>query len=416
MEMFVSFSEVAHFFKRTKLRFVITVLLIGIIFGLAPLKLVKPKYTASTSFVMYCGVPDNVDSDYHLQYTNILYSRVQSAVALALENQLPAEAAQRVGVSKSLISSITAEQENSSPVVKLTLTSTDASKAAPLSDAAAEILAEQMVKEFPSPQLTATVVDKAIPVAAKSRKSTMVKDGILGLIVGFIIYFCAGIIAVITDKTVRNGSFTAENLHTRLLAEIPKAEDKKDDSFRRLRAAALKQGKDKKSFLVTNASGYASAASVAAGFARALSLGGKHVLLVDADFRAPMVSKIFGLQTEKTTLDVLNGSCAIKDAVKPVNGIDVLAAVKDEGSDPSDIFAGGAFGKLLKDAEADYDCVVIAAPPESKYPDAQSIAGLPGCVVLTAKYGSTPYNELKASFERLKTAGGNLIGIVTTDN
>lgn len=416
MEMFVSFSEVAHFFKRTKLRFVITVLLFGVIFGLAPLKLVKPKYTASSSFVMYCGVPNGVDSDYHLQYTNILYSRVQSAVALALENQLPAEAAQKVGVSKSLVSSITAEQENSSPVVKLTLTSTDASKAAPLADAAAEALADQMVKEFPSPQLTATVVDKATPAAAKSRKSMMVKDGILGLIVGLIIYICAGIIAVITDKTVRNGSFTAENLHTRLLAEIPKAENKRDNSFRRLRAAALKQGGGRKSFLVTNASGYASAASVAAGFAKALSLGGKHVLLIDADFRDPLISKIFNVKNEKTTIDVLNGSSDLKDAVKPVNGVDVLTAAKDGSGDPSDIFAGGAFGTLLKEAESAYDCTVIAAPPENKYPDAQSIAGLPGCVVLTAKYGSTPYNELKASFERLKIAGGNMIGIVTTDN
>lgn len=416
MEMFVSFSEVVHFFKRTKLRFVITVLLFGIVFGLAPLKFVKPKYTANSSFVMYCGVPDGVDSDYHLQYTNILYSRVQSAVALALENQLPAKAAEKVGVNRSLVSSITAEQENSSPVVKITLTSTDASKTAQLSDAAAGILAEQMVKEFPSPQLTATVVDKATPVAAKSRKSMMMKDGILGLIAGFIIYLCAGIIAVITDKTVRNAEFTAENLHTRLLAEIPKAEDKKDDSFRRLRSAALKQGGDRKSFLVTNASGYASAASISAGFARTLSLGGKRVLLIDADFRDPGVSKIFGIQNEKTAMDVLKGSCALKDAVKPVKGIDVLAATKDDSCDPSDVFAGGAFGKLLKDAEADYDCTVIAAPPENKYPDAQSIAGLPGCVVLAAKYGSTPYNELKASFERLQTAGGNIIGIVTTDN
>ena len=37
MEMSVSFTEIEHFFKRTKLRFVIVVLLFGIVFGLAPL-------------------------------------------------------------------------------------------------------------------------------------------------------------------------------------------------------------------------------------------------------------------------------------------------------------------------------------------------------------------------------------------
>ena len=414
MEMSVSFTEIEHFFKRTKLRFVIVVLLFGIVFGLAPLKLVKQKYTATASFVMYCGVPDGVDSDYHLQYTNILYSRVQSAVALALSNNLPAEAAQKVGVNKSLVSSITAEQENSSPVVKLTLTSTDASKAAPLADAAAEILAQQMVDEFPSPKLTATVVDKAVPAAAKSRKSVMVKDGILGLIVGFIIYGCAGIIAVINDKTVRSGSFAAENLHTRLLAEIP--EKRKDDSFRRMRSSALEQGGKGKSFLVTDASGHSSAAAVAAGFAKALSLGGRHVLLLDADFRAAGASEIFGIKSGKNAIDVLKGACPFADAVKSSGGIDVLPAAKYTGGDPSDLFLGGTFKQLIEKAESIYDCVVISAPPENKYPDAQSMAAFPGCVVLTAKCGFTPYNELKTSFERLKTAGGNIIGIVTTGN
>lgn len=418
MEMFVGFSEIMHFFKKSRLKFILVVLLFGILFGLMPLKFFHQTYSGKTTFVVNCGVSEGTDSDYHLQYTNILYSRVQSAVALASGNELVGKAAAMAGVDKSQISNISAVQENSSPVVTLTAVTTNAAKAAEISDSAAQILTEELVQEFPSPKLTAVIVDKATPVAAKSRKSTMMKAGILGLIIGFIVYVCAGIIIVLSDKTIRNSHFAEESLKTRLLAEIPSSEKKKEDSFRRMRAAALRQAGESKNFLIANVCENDGGDLASAGFAKALAQAGKKVLIIDADFRSPKIAKFFGITPEKTIADVLGGSCTAQQVaipVKSVNGLSVLAASPISGNNPADIFAGSAFSGLLTQVSSAYDYVVLYAPSENRYSDAQTIAPLFGASILAVKYGSTPYNELKETFGRVSTAGGKIIGFVTTN-
>lgn len=88
MELFVSFSEFMHFFKKTRVKFLLVVLLFGVLCGLLPLKLHQLSYSGHTTIAVSCEVPDNADTDYRLQYTNILYSRVQTVVAMANANSL----------------------------------------------------------------------------------------------------------------------------------------------------------------------------------------------------------------------------------------------------------------------------------------------------------------------------------------
>ena len=416
MELFVSFSEIMHYFRKTRVRFALVVLIFGVLFGLAPLKLVHHVYTASTTFSLTASVPNNADSNYYLQYTGILNSRVLSSIAMAQANELVTATAQQVGVDPAEIVKITAEQQNSAPVVKLSLQTTDAEKAALLSDTAAQILTQQLVQQFPSPALTATLSDKAMPVEAESRKAAMAKTGILGLAIGFILYVCFGIVMVLSDRTVRNSRFAEESFHTTLLAELGSGDV--SDACRKLRAAALHQSQGSRSFLISEVCEKNGGEAVAAGFATALAQTGKQVLLLDANLREPTLAADLGVTPGKTLADVLSGACAAEDAAISVpaqSGLRLLPGAPLNGQDPADAFAGEKFSELLKKLTAAYDYVVIAAPAEARYPDAENIASLAQAVILSVRYGSTPFERLGDSFHRMTAAGGKVIGFVTTN-
>jgi polysaccharide biosynthesis transport protein len=416
MELFVSFSEFMHFFRKNRIKFAVTVLAFGVLFGLLPLKLVHHTYSGSTTIIVSYGVQEQSDSDYRLQYTNILYSRMQTVIAIASGNDLLEKTAAKVGIEKSEISKITAEQVNSAPVIKLTASTTNAAKAAAISDTAAQILADELTQQFPSPKLNAAISDKSVPAKAESKKSSMMKAGILGLAFGFIVYVCYGIIAVLSDRTVRNSRFVEETMKTRLLCEIPaKPEKDREDFFRKLRAAAIHQAGTAKSFLVADVCGDDGGAGVAAGFAGALAQSGKRVLLIDANLHSPKIAGLLCVTPEKTMADVLSGSCTLeKAAVSSAAGMAFLAGGQAGGQNPADIFAGEAFAKMMAGAAGMFDSIVLYAPPEIRFPDTENLAALFQAVILTVKYGSTRYENVRESFDRIPAAGGKIIGFVTT--
>ena len=417
MELFVSYSEIMHYYRRNWVRFVLVVLACGIVGGLMPLKFARHVYQGSTVFTVTCGVPASSDSDYYLQYTNILYSRVQSAVALASGKALLAGTAARGGVDPSEITNIAAEQQNSAPVIKLTLSTTNAEKAAFLSDTAAELLIQELKRQFPSPALTAGISDRSPEAEPQSLKASMVKAGFLGLVFGFIVFAGWGILAVLSDRTIRNSRFVEETLKIRLLAQIPQEKKEREGALRSLRSAGLNGAGGSRGFLVADVCERDGGGEAAAGFAASLAMTGKTVLLVDADLRAPKLAALLGVSARRTLNDVLAGACPLSEAAVPVGkteGLSLLSGASGGNVCPADLFAGDGFSALTGQALERYDYVVCYAPSEIRYPDAESLAGLIKPVILSVRYGSTPFGELKESCSRISAAGGKVIGFVTT--
>ncbi len=417
MELFVSFSEIMEYFKRHLRTFLIVVAVFGIVSGLLPLKFVHNQYSASTTIVVSCQIPENAQTDYRLQYTSILNSRVQTAIAMASGSDIITQTAEKLNIKEDKISSISGTQVGTAPVVKLSVSTPDAALASQVSDTAAQVIAEKLTVSFPSPQITAVISDKAIPQKTQSNKTTMLKAGIIGLIIGFIFYLCFGIVVVLTDKTIRNSHYVSEALKTNLLGTIPNKcdEEKLLDSYRKLRAAAVNQASGRKSFLVADVCENDGADAVSAGFASAIARSGKKVLLIDANLRTNGVAKILDVTAEKNFYDVLRGDCTAQQAVcaTQVSGLSVIAGTENS-ENLADLLASDRLSQLLDELEPNFDEVVISAPSEVRYPDADNMAKLTGSVIMVAKYASTPYYEFKDSFQRLRTAGGNVIGFVTT--
>jgi polysaccharide biosynthesis transport protein len=415
MELFVSFSEIMHFFKRTWIRFLVVVIVFGVACSLLSLKLFHRTYSANSTITLSCDIPEDAGTDYRLQYTNILASRVQTAVAQANTHSLIEKTAEKLGIDSSEIISIAGEQVLSAPVVKITVQTQSAGRAAEISDTAAQILADGIAQQFPSPKLTATLTDKAQPAKASSSKSAMLKAGILGAILGFLIYVIYGLICVLGDRSVRNTRFAEETLKIDLLGEIPHSGDQeaKDDAFRRIRAAALHKMGNAACIVVESVSDGDEGAETAAGLAVSLARTGKRVLLADGDLREPKLAGMFQLQPKKTFNDVLSGTCGLTDAVaevKGVPGLSVVCGAKAEES-PADLFAKG-FANFAVEAKKLCDYLIVYAPSSTRYPDAENLAAASEAVILNVKYGSTSYVALRDALRRTTEAGGNVAGFV----
>jgi len=418
MELFVSFSEIVDYFKRNIVKFIIVLAVFGIISGLMPLKF-SHEYSTDTTLVVSCELPEDAQTDYRLQYTSILSSRVQTAVAMASGNDIIKQTAAKLNIDEKMITSINAVQVGPALAIKITATSTNASMVESIANTAAEVLSEKLTSSFPSPKLTAMVSDKAIPQKAQSTKSAMLKAGIIGVLIGFIAYACFGIFVVLTDKTIRNNNYVSEALKLKLLGTMPKKGDdeKKKDNYRKLRAAAISQAGVGKSFLVTDVCENNGASTVATGFSSALALSGRNVLLIDADLHAHSIANQLKVKSDKNLSDVLSGACTAVQAIAhtEIAGLSILFDVEDATRNPSDILSSMQFEVLIKELLGKFDYIVTNAPSEVRYPDTDNIAKLFDSVIMTAKYGSTPYNEFEESYRRLETSGGNVIGFVTTD-
>ncbi len=419
MELFVSFSEIMRYFKRNIRKLILCMAIFGLVFGLLPLRFVQHEYSASTTVVISCEVPEDANTDYRLQYTSILNSRVQTAVAMAGGSDLITQTAQKLGIAEKEILNIAAVQVNTAPVIKITATSANAGLVAKISDTAADMLSEKLIDAFPSPSLTAEVSDKAIPAAPQSNKSVMVKSGILGLIVGLIVFVCFGIVVVLLDQTIRNSNFVSEALKTNLLGLISKkaSDEKRLNSFRKLRAAAMHQAGEGKSFLVTDVCLQNGAAFVATGLSNAIARSEKSVLLVDADLRMHKIAGMLKVTPNYSLSDALCGGCTAEQAVSEtsVKGLSLIAGSESNDENLSDILASDKFEKIINELAPKYDYIVVNVPSEVRYPDAANLSKLFSAVIMVAKYGSTPYHDFKDSFNRLKTSGANIIGFVTTN-
>lgn len=420
MELHVSFSEILAYFKRNLVRFVLVIAGFGLLFGLAPLKFFHPQYSASTTVLISCALPEDAQTDYRLQYTGILNNRVEAAVAMASGQDMIDEAARKLNVDPALISSVSAVQINTSPLLKITADTSQADLAARISDTTADILSEKMTRAFPSPQLTVEISDPAVPVNVQSKRALMLKSGLLGLVFGFLLSVGIGIVAVLLDRTVRNSRFAAEALHTDFLAAVPRKEpEKKSASYRRLRAAILSRAKEKKRFLVADVCEQDGAAETALGLSASLAASGKRVLLVDADLHAPKIARLLSLNPRHTLADVLAGSAADPEEAEEMTGTDgltvIAAAAQTAEKCPADLLASDAFSSLLDRLGPKFDFVIVCAPSESCYPDADNIVSRFDAVLPVAKYGSTPFAELKEAFRKLQTAGGTVVGFVTTN-
>ena len=415
MELYLSFSEIVRFFKRHLWKFAVVVVACGVVFGFLSLKTFKREYTATSTILVACTIDDNASPDYSNQYASMQNVRLQAAIAMAPSEDLRLKVAERAGVDEESLHSIEAKQIGSSTLVDLTISTDDRENAALMADSAAEQIAEEIAAINPTPPIQIHIITHAETPDELSARSSAIKSGILGVVFGVIISLCVGIAMILLDHTIRNATYVSKSLQMPCLGSFAlKAEEEEcRDEFRRMRAAVTQQVGEKGSLLLIPVHGKKGAGETACGLAHALTVAGRSVLYLEADFSGATQAAALGAGQSKGLVAALKDGSSPKEAAvsTKIEGLSFLSCGQAQGSS-ADLLASDAFSAFVKKASDEFDYVLCVLPDEENMPDADNAASVANGVLLVAEYGVTPFRDFEESLTRLRTAGGKISGFV----
>ena len=151
---------------------------------------------------------------------------------------------------------------------------------------------------------------------------------------------------------------------------------------------------------------------VSTNLAISMAKSGRSVLLVDADMRNPNVAELLGLENSVGLITVLLGRTTLEHAIQEhVSGVSFLGT-GPQPPNPAEVLDTQAMRDLLGTVRAEYDVVIIDAPPILPVADAAILATEVDGVVLLARYGSTSQEQLRQAVARIDSVGGRLLGTI----
>ena len=164
------------------------------------------------------------------------------------------------------------------------------------------------------------------------------------------------------------------------------------ESYRHVRGALLKRMKagGYKSLLVVPAMPGSGATSVASNIAESLAAADNRVILIDANIRRPRMHEVFGLPMGPGVSDVLGGA-ALADVAQKTGNANLRVITAGAPSERQlEALATGGIAKLIKQAAAEADFVILDVSPATVSGDAQALAQVVDSTMLVARaFGET---------------------------
>ncbi len=143
-----------------------------------------------------------------------------------------------------------------------------------------------------------------------------------------------------------------------------------------------------------------------------LAQAGYSVLLIDANFRAPSIHRMFGLDNVKGLSNLLNGEKPYDIIQKsPVENLSIISSgIMPES--PEKVLGSPDMVKLLGNLKRRMEIILIDAPAMLDFPETAVLAGhTGGAVVFLHREGEPEYN-LKESKRILNNVGAKIFGYV----
>ena len=119
-----------------------------------------------------------------------------------------------------------------------------------------------------------------------------------------------------------------------------------------------------------------------------MAQAGQRVALVDADLRRPTVAMYLGLEGNVGLTTELIGSADSQELLQPWGRDELYVLASGQiPPNPSELLGSAAMKELLLKLEAEFDAVIIDAPPLIPVTDATVLAQLVGGVILVVGAG-----------------------------
>ncbi|MFD0588440.1 CpsD/CapB family tyrosine-protein kinase [Paenibacillus sp. GCM10027627] len=172
-------------------------------------------------------------------------------------------------------------------------------------------------------------------------------------------------------------------------------------------------GKSVRSLIVTSPGEGDGKSTAAINLAISIAQRGERVLLIDANFRNPMLHKIFNTQISPGLSNVLTDQLTFEESTQEteVEGLWLMTSGLSFGNS-ADMLDSNKMKELLRGATDRFDRIVIDSPPVLTAPDTNALVNKCDGVVLLLRCGKTTHSKALEAKQSLSFAGANIIGAI----
>ncbi|MGD9872964.1 MAG: GumC family protein [Kiritimatiellia bacterium] len=281
-------------------------------------------------------------------------------------------------------------------------------------------------------------------IEAAALPKTPVRPNKLGMVVkSFILAFVLGIglafFVEYMDETVRSPEDIELRVGIPVLGFIPRIRSDREsadkeasrvlvcarsednvvmEAYRNLRTMVFfsRPVEESKVLVVTSAGPGDGKTTTAANLAMTIAKSNRRVLLMDGDFRRPMITKYFGLSNETGLSGVLAGESSLEEALQKtvvdlevLNNLDILAT-GPMPPDSGELLDSARMDKLLSELRERYDRIIIDAPPVLYVTDASILAAKSDGSIIVVKAGRRTAAFVRRAVKHIEGVKGRIIG------
>jgi len=276
------------------------------------------------------------------------------------------------------------------------------------------------------------------PTAAEQIAPNLILCGAAGVFIGTLFGFALALLIELAEKRLRSSEEVANVFGQRVVAHVqnfslrpPRNKDypgigaelvslhrpnsAPSEAYRSLRTSVFfkAQEKELKTIQVTSPIPGDGKSTTACNLANVIANAGRTVILIDCDFRRPVVHKMFGLKNEVGVTSVISGEISLDRACQST-AIENLAIMTSGPicSNPAELLTSQSFKNLLAQLEKDFDFIVVDTPPLMAVTDPSIVANnMDGVYVVTRIRNGVRVNA-KGAREILDSVNANLLGVV----
>jgi capsular exopolysaccharide synthesis family protein len=187
------------------------------------------------------------------------------------------------------------------------------------------------------------------------------------------------------------------------------------EAFRSIRTSMLFGAGRCGTITITSPSGRVGKTTLATNLAISLAQSGKRVVLVDANFRDPMLQNIFAMDNAIGLSGVLSGD-DLESSLRrtPIEHLDILTS-GPKSPDVSEQLNSTQFADLLRDLNLRYDHVIFDTSSVTGSNDARVIAASCDQTILVVRGERSNRFAATTARDALLSVGASLMGIVVND-
>lgn len=264
---------------------------------------------------------------------------------------------------------------------------------------------------------------------AKPKYIVMVPLGVfLGVMVGVGLAF----LLEFMDTSIRAPSDVNRRIELPMLGMIPHLDDVEEDiddirlvtaskvdtlideAFRQVRTnlAFSSSTRPHQSLLITSPMPEDGRTTVALNLAHAMVSAGQKVLVVDANFRQPMLRRLYPQSPQGGLSTVLSGQEDWTDAVHDVApGMSILPSGPIPPN-PTELLSSEAMRRLIKELGNDYDRILFDSAPCLVVSDALALSTMVDGAILVVRAGVNSHGVVQRSRDTLLRLGSHIFGVV----